>query len=129
MFLLINNGSNLYDVVLGTRPIFQLLELKPKLRLSLASREDTTAQLSLTPRAIAKQQGIEIKNLSFSYPGSDSKILDNINLTIQPHQTIALVGENGAGKTTLAKLLCRLYNPGSGEILWNGQDLREIGLV
>ncbi|NEU83223.1 ABC transporter ATP-binding protein [Nostoc sp. UIC 10630] len=129
LFLLINNGSNLYDVVLGTRPIFQLLELKPKLRLSLASREDTAAKLSLTPKAIAKQQGIQIKNLSFSYPGSGSKILDNINLTIQPHQTIALVGENGAGKTTLAKLLCRLYDPGSGEILWNGQDLREIGLV
>ncbi|MBG1243348.1 ABC transporter ATP-binding protein [Nostoc sp. NZL] len=129
LFLLINNGSNLYDVVLGTRPIFQLLELKPKLRLSLASREDTAAKLSLTPKAIAQHQGIEIKNLSFSYPGSDSKILDNINLTIQPHQMIALVGENGAGKTTLAKLLCRLYDPGSGEILWNGQDLREIGLT
>ncbi|QHG14902.1 ABC transporter ATP-binding protein [Nostoc sp. ATCC 53789] len=129
LFLLINNGSNLYDVVLGTRPILQLLELKPKLRLSLASREDTAAKLSLTPRVIAQHQGIQIKNLSFSYPGSDSKILDNINLTIQPHQTIALVGENGAGKTTLAKLLCRLYDPGSGEILWNGQDLREIDLV
>ncbi|MBU7586353.1 MAG: ABC transporter ATP-binding protein [Nostoc sp. TH1S01] len=124
LFLLINNGSNLYDVVLGTRPIFQLLELKPKLRLSLALRYDTAVNLSLT-----KQQGIEIKNLSFAYPGSDSKILDNINLTIQPQQTIALVGENGAGKTTLAKLLCRLYDPSSGEILWNGQDLREIDLA
>ncbi len=41
---------------------------------------------------------------------------------------IALVGENGAGKTTLAKLLCRLYDPNSGKIFWNGQDLREIGL-
>nr|WP_277875222.1 ABC transporter ATP-binding protein [Anabaena sphaerica] len=129
LFLLINNGSNLYDVVLGIRPIFQLLELKPKLRLSLASREDTAANLSLTPKEIAKQQGIQIKNLSFAYPGSDSKILDNINLTIQPQQMIALVGENGAGKTTLAKLLCRLYDPSSGEILWNGQDLREIDLA
>jgi ATP-binding cassette subfamily B protein len=124
LFLLINNGSNLYDVVLGIRPIFQLLELKPKLRLSLASRGDTAANLSLK-----KQQGIQIKNLSFAYPGSDSKVLDNINLTIQPQQMIALVGENGAGKTTLAKLLCRLYDPSSGEILWNGQDLREIDLA
>ncbi|WP_214662795.1 ABC transporter ATP-binding protein [Amazonocrinis nigriterrae] len=124
LFLLINNGSDLYNVVLGTRPIFQLLELKPKLRLSLASREDTAAKLSLT-----KHQGIQIKNLSFAYPGSDSKILDNINLTIQPHQMIALVGENGAGKTTLAKLLCRLYDPSSGEILWNRQDLRAIDLT
>lgn len=129
LFLLIHNWSDLYDVVLGTRPIFQLLELKPKLRLSLASREDTAANLSLTPRAIAKEQGIQIKNLSFSYPGSDRQILDNINLTIQPQQMIALVGENGSGKTTLAKLLCRLYDPNSGKILWNGEDLREIDLA
>ncbi|QXE25812.1 ABC transporter related [Richelia sinica FACHB-800] len=124
LFLLINNGSNLYDVVLGTRPIFQLLELQPKLRLLLASRGDTAANLLLT-----NQQGIEIKNLSFAYPGSNSKILDNINLKIQPQQMIALVGENGAGKTTLAKLLCRLYDPSSGEILWNGEDLRAIDLA
>ena len=72
----------------------------------------------------ASQTGLDIKNLSFTYPNSDSAILKNINLTIHPNEMIVLVGENGAGKTTLAKLLCRLYDPSQGAIIWNGQDLR-----
>jgi ATP-binding cassette subfamily B protein len=129
LYLLINNASDLYEIVLGIRPIFQLLELTPKLPLYLPHQRKSNEQKSpLKKSAIAKQAGIEIENLSFSYPGSNRKILENINLTIQPNETIALVGENGAGKTTLAKLLCRLYDPESGKILWNGRDLREIEL-
>ena len=123
LFILINNGSDLYDVLLGTNPIFQLLELKPKLRSSLPPPSNITAA-----EFSSNQRGIQIENLSFSYPGSDRKVLDNINLTIQPNEMIALVGENGAGKTTLAKLICRLYDPQGGKILWNGQDLRELEL-
>ncbi|MEH1769415.1 ATP-binding cassette domain-containing protein [Nostoc sp.] len=70
------------------------------------------------------QTGIDIKNLSFTYPNSDRATLKNINLTIHPNEMIVLVGENGAGKTTLAKLLCRLYDPSQGAIIWNGQELR-----
>ncbi|MBN3896673.1 MAG: ABC transporter ATP-binding protein [Nostoc sp. NOS(2021)] len=82
----------------------------------------------------ASQTGIYIENLSFSYPNSDvyggkpRSILKNINLTIHPNEMIVLVGENGAGKTTLAKLLCRLYDPNQGAIIWNGQDLRSLPL-
>ncbi len=136
LYLLINSGSDLYDVALGTSPIFQLLELKPKLRRTLSSAGNSASQLfnpkispvSSPPKTMEELKGIQIKNLSFSYPGSDQKVLDNINLTIQPNEMIVLVGENGAGKTTLAKLLCRLYDPESGEILWNGQDLRQLDL-
>jgi len=74
------------------------------------------------------QKGIEIENLSFIYPNSDRPILQDINLTIHPNEMIVLVGENGAGKTTLAKLLCRLYDPSGGAIIWNGQDLRSLPL-
>ncbi len=49
-------------------------------------------------------------------------------MLVQPNEIIALVGENGAGKTTLAKLLCRLYDPQSGSILWDGQDFRQLDL-
>lgn len=62
---------------------------------------------------------IEFKDLSFSYPNQSELILRNFNLKIQKGEKIAIVGSNGAGKTTLIKLLCRLYEPNSGEILIN----------
>lgn len=68
---------------------------------------------------------IEFKNVSFSYPGTSRKVLDNINLTIDPGETLVLVGLNGAGKTTLLKLLTRLYDPTEGEILLDGRNIKE----
>ena len=69
---------------------------------------------------------IEIENLSFTYPETDKVILDNINLTINAGERLALVGVNGAGKTTLVKLLSGLYRPTSGSIKVNGTDISEI---
>ena len=68
---------------------------------------------------------IEFVNVSFSYPQTNKKVLDNINLTIRPGETLVLVGLNGAGKTTLLKLLTRLYDPTEGYILLDGKDIRE----
>lgn len=68
---------------------------------------------------------IEFKNVSFSYPGSDKKVLNNINLKIEAGESVVLVGLNGAGKTTLIKLLTRLYDPTEGVILLDGYDIRE----
>jgi ATP-binding cassette subfamily B protein len=73
--------------------------------------------------------GIEIKDLSFCYPGSNKSTVEDINLTINPGEMLVLVGENGAGKTTLGKLLGRLYDPTSGTIAWNGKDLRSYSLA
>ncbi len=67
---------------------------------------------------------IEFCNVSFSYPGSDKAVLQNINLKFNPGETVVLVGLNGAGKTTLIKLLTRLYDPTEGVILLDGKDLR-----
>jgi ATP-binding cassette subfamily B protein len=74
------------------------------------------------------RQGIEFRNVSFRYPGSSRLILDRLNLTIQTGEHVALVGENGEGKTTLVKLLARLYEPSSGEILMDGVDIRDYRL-
>ena len=68
---------------------------------------------------------IELKNVSFAYPGTDRMVLKNLNLKIEANDSIVLVGLNGAGKTTLIKLLTRLYDPTEGEILLDGHDLRE----
>ena len=69
---------------------------------------------------------IELKNVSFTYPGNSSPTLNNINLTIRPKEKIALVGYNGAGKTTLTNLLLRLYDVSDGEILIDNEDIRDV---
>ena len=68
---------------------------------------------------------IEFKNVSFSYPGTSHKVLNNINLVMEGNDSVVLVGLNGAGKTTLIKLLTRLYDPTEGVILLDGEDIRK----
>ncbi|MGA8870402.1 MAG: ABC transporter ATP-binding protein [Candidatus Acidiferrales bacterium] len=80
----------------------------------------------VAPRPI--RQGIEFRNVSFAYPGSRRQVLSGVNVKIEPHERIALVGENGQGKTTIVKLLTRLYDPTGGQILLDGIDLREYNL-
>lgn len=67
---------------------------------------------------------VEFKNISFSYK-DDEKILEDFNLHVSPGETIALVGETGSGKSTIVNLLCRFYEPNSGEILIDGVDYRK----
>ena len=68
---------------------------------------------------------IRFEHVSFRYPGVDRDIIKDINLTINPGDTVVMVGLNGAGKTTLIKLLTRLYDPTEGRIMLDGHDLRE----
>jgi ATP-binding cassette subfamily B protein len=70
-------------------------------------------------------QSLELRNVSFTYPGTEKKILDTISLVIEKGKNYSFVGVNGAGKTTLTKLITRLYEDYTGEILLNGKDLRE----
>lgn len=69
---------------------------------------------------------IRLENVSFSYPQSDKKILDGINLTVKKGEKVAVVGLNGAGKTTLVKLMTGLLDPDEGHVLLNGIDIREF---
>ena len=69
---------------------------------------------------------IEFEHVSFAYPGSDRKVLKDINLVVGKGEKVAIVGVNGAGKTTLMKLTCGLLLPVSGRILINGKDMAEI---
>ena len=68
---------------------------------------------------------VEFKNVSFSYPGTERKVIKNVSFTLNPGETTVLVGLNGAGKTTLIKLLTRLYDPTEGEILLDGVNIKE----
>jgi len=71
---------------------------------------------------------IEIKNLTFTYPGSDRPVLQDVNVTVEPGQTLAIVGRTGSGKTTLANLLLRVFDPPMGTIFIDGHDIRRITL-
>ena len=73
-----------------------------------------------------REHTIEFRNVSFTYPGSDTVVLKNINITLHAGEHISIVGLNGAGKTTFIKLLCRLYDPTEGQILLDGTDIRNI---
>lgn len=119
LYVLLSNATNLHSTGLATQPIFQLFALQPTLQAENTRNFDTQSD-SISP------DGIVISALSFTYPGSSKPVLKNISFTIQPGETVAIVGENGAGKTTLVKLLCRLYDPQSGSIFWNGTDIRTI---
>jgi len=69
---------------------------------------------------------IEFRGVSFRYPGREEWALRDLDLTLEPGETLGLVGENGAGKSTLVKLLLRLYDPTEGSIRYGGVDLRDM---
>ena len=94
--------------------------------LGLPARVCSPAQPRPVPRR--PEQGIRFEQVSFRYPGMDHDVLNNLEVVIRPGEKVALVGENGAGKTTLVKLLCRLYDPTAGRILFDGTDIREFNL-
>ncbi|MBQ4043754.1 MAG: ABC transporter ATP-binding protein [Clostridia bacterium] len=71
---------------------------------------------------------IELRNVSFRYPGTERMVIKNVNLTLREGETAVLVGLNGAGKTTLIKLITRLYDPTEGEIYLDGHDIRDYDL-
>jgi ATP-binding cassette, subfamily B, bacterial len=70
--------------------------------------------------------GIRFDHVSFTYPGTDKRVLEDVSLDLKPGSVVAIVGENGAGKTTLVKLLARLYHPTEGRILVDGRELARM---
>lgn len=76
------------------------------------------------PKAEAYE--LELKNVSFRYPGAKTDTIRGLSLTVHPGEKLAIVGLNGAGKTTLVKLLCGLLDPTEGVVLLNGMDVREL---
>ena len=75
--------------------------------------------------APASLEGIRFEHVSFAYPGTSRRVLEDVSLELKPGAVVAIVGENGAGKSTLVKLLCRMYQPEQGRILVDGVDLAQ----
>lgn len=93
-----------------------VLEYEPK----VSSIEDAFSASTI------KHNSIEIRNLSFAYPHSDTQVLKNINLSIEHGSKTAIVGYNGVGKSTLVKMLLRFYDPSSGQILLHDADYKNF---
>ena len=79
-------------------------------------------------RTVPLTGAIEIRDLTFAYPGTDRVVLDHVSLRIEAGQTVALVGATGSGKSTLIHLLPRLFDPPPGTVFLDGVDVREIPL-
>lgn len=74
-------------------------------------------------------QGIGFHDVTFTYPGTDTPILEHFNLHIQPGEHVAFVGNIGSGKSTLIKLLMRYHTPTAGTIYWNGRPIQNIPIT
>ena len=122
---LVGSGGQVYEQALFATRFFDLLDMDP------ASVEAALAPATANPEPVPTPmtRGIEFRNVSFKYPGTDKWILRDVSFEIPARSKVAIVGENGAGKTTMVKLLSRLYDPVEGEIRFDGRDLREYDLV
>jgi ATP-binding cassette subfamily B protein len=78
------------------------------------------------PAPAAIRDGIRLIDVSFTYPGASRAALDDVSLFLPAGAVVAIVGENGAGKSTLVKLVAKLYEPTSGQILVDGTDLARV---
>lgn len=118
-------------------PVKNLINLQPEMQTAIVAADrlgeilDLEAEKSeleykkMSPSSLAGD--IEIKNLDFRY-GTRRLVLEDINITIKKGQKVAFVGESGSGKTTLSKLLLNLYASEKGEIIINGNNIRDIQL-
>ena len=113
---LLTGAGDVYRNLLFLSDLFFFLDLQPQLF--------DPDQPSHKPNGLYRD--IRLSNVTFQYPGSSYKALNNFSLKIPSERITAVVGENGAGKSTLIKLLCRFYDPDQGEILWDDVNLQEM---
>jgi ATP-binding cassette, subfamily B, bacterial len=95
----------------------------------LAWLEDYAASVAASgdlPAPQALHQGVRFEHVSFAYPGTSRTVLEDVSLRLPAGAVVAIVGENGAGKTTLVKLLAKMYEPSSGEILVDDVPLARL---
>ena len=108
-------SSTIQKGVAGAESIFEQLDVEPEFDTGTVERERVTGHL-------------EVKNLSFTYPGTERQVLNDISFAAAPGQMIALVGRSGSGKSTLANLIPRFYQHNTGQILLDGVEISDYTL-
>jgi len=124
-------ATSMYDLVnmLGrdlTKAVSQLAQFSAFLKdlTAFAALEETPGAVDCPDKNSIEFSTLELKNVSFCYPGTSTYILKNASLKIENGMHYAFVGVNGAGKTTITKLITGLYDNYGGEILINGKELK-----
>ncbi|HZS57359.1 MAG TPA: ABC transporter ATP-binding protein [Bryobacteraceae bacterium] len=110
--------SSIADQALFLTDLLAFFEMRP----TVTSKPNALP----APRRIVS--GFDLQDVTFVYPGTSRRVLDNLNFRLEPGERIALIGQNGQGKTTIVKLLTRLYDPTAGRILLDGVDLRDYDI-
>lgn len=110
---MIEDSSLLYDTVLYMEKYFNFMNLKADI--------DINGTLKVTE----PETDLVFKNVSFTYPKSHKRVLNNLSFRLKSGEKLALVGENGSGKTTIIKLILRFYDPDEGCIELNGIDIKK----
>nr|WP_298167578.1 lipid A export permease/ATP-binding protein MsbA [uncultured Pseudomonas sp.] len=117
------------------KPIRQLSEVSATIQKGLAAADSIFEQLDEAPETDQGSEErervsgrLEVRDLSFTYPGTEKPVLDNISFTVEPGQMVALVGRSGSGKSTLAGLIPRFYHHEQGQILLDGIDVEHYTL-
>jgi ATP-binding cassette, subfamily B, bacterial len=111
---MVSQLSNVYQSLLLFGHYVDIVTMGPDLPLAEAPR-----------RLPALRHGIEVRDVWFRYDDQHPWVLRGVSMFIPFGHSVALIGLNGAGKSTLVKLICRLYDPVRGSILWDGADIRE----
>ncbi|WP_279021361.1 ABC transporter ATP-binding protein [Lactobacillus taiwanensis] len=115
MARVVEDSSLLYDSLLWIEKYFNFLGYQDDFKNGTQSFPDDF-------------NDINVKNLSFTYPFSDTEILHNVSFSVKSGEKVAIVGENGSGKSTLVKLLMRFYDPTNGKISADNYDLKDINI-
>ena len=136
---IITMGAMIAAVILGGRtlaPLSQLAQAMSRANgareafrsLSTVMNDEESSHLETRPRLSRPRLSgaVELKGVAYSFPGSNSPIINNLSLKIPAGQKVAIVGKMGSGKSTLARLLSGLIEPEEGAILIDGVDLRQI---
>ena len=118
------------------KPIRTLSSIQSIIQRGLAAAEDIFVQLDTPPesdegaeRPLDVRGRVEFRAIDFKYPNAQANAISDVSFSIEPGQTVAVVGRSGSGKSTLVKLLARFYLPTSGEILLDGENVRNIALA
>ena len=114
---LLSINETLQRGLAASERVFYLLDQKPEVEIGVHDLNEENVE-----------GRTEFRNITFLYPGTETRSLDDVTLEIKPNETIALVGASGAGKSTLTSLIPRMYEIQSGQVLIDGIDIREYKL-